>query len=72
MAIRTRNVGRNGMKTVPRRANVRRRRKGASSLDYVLVLGVIFPLAAFALTAGRRIVQLVYEMIVVWVAWPFL
>ncbi|MEX0703719.1 MAG: hypothetical protein WD069_16600 [Planctomycetales bacterium] len=41
-------------------------------MDYVLVLGVIFPLAAFALTAGRRIVQLVYEMIVVWVAWPFL
>lgn len=50
----------------------RGRRRGAASLDYVLVLCIILPLAAWMLYYGRRIVQLVYEMIVVWVAWPFL
>jgi hypothetical protein len=49
-----------------------RRRSGLSSLDYILVLGVILPLAAFIITAGKRMIQLVYEMIVVLMAWPFM
>lgn len=47
-------------------------RRGAGSLDYVLVLGVIIPLIAIVMTLGRRIIQLVYEMTVVLVSWPFL
>lgn len=48
------------------------RRAGLSSLDYVLVLGVILPLAAFVIPMGKRILQLVYEMITVLIAWPFM
>lgn len=71
-SVRTFPFGLTGMKYVARRVPRKRSRRGAASLDYILVLGVILPLVAFALTAGRRIVQLVYEMIVVWVAWPFM
>ena len=48
------------------------RRSGLSSLDYILVLGVILPLTAFIITTGKRMIQLVYEMIVVFIAWPFM
>jgi len=48
------------------------RRGAVSSLDYVLVLGVIFPLAAFILWAGPRIIRLAYEMVNVLVAWLFM
>lgn len=48
-----------------------RRRRGASSLDYVLTLGVILPLAAFILRVAPRIMNLVYEMTTVLVSWPF-
>lgn len=47
-------------------------RRGVASLDYVLVLGVVFPLAAFILWIGPRILRLAYEMVCVLVAWPFL
>ena len=47
-------------------------RSGLSSLDYVLVLGVILPLATFIITKGKRMIQLVYEMIVVLISWPFM
>lgn len=47
-------------------------RRGAATLDYVLVLGIILPLAAIVLPTGKRIIQLVYEMICVWLAWPFM
>lgn len=49
-----------------------RRRAGAASLDYVLVLGVVFPLAAFLMWAGPRIIRLVYEMACMLVSWPFM
>lgn len=49
-----------------------RRRRGAAALDYVLVLGVILPLAAFMLWAAPHIMNLVYEMTSVLVSWPFM
>jgi len=47
-------------------------RRGAATLDYVLVLGIILPLAAIVVPLGKRIIQLVYEMTCVWLAWPFM
>jgi hypothetical protein len=47
-------------------------RMGAASLDYVLLLGVILPLAAFILTIAPRIIRLAYEMASVMISWPFM
>ena len=47
-------------------------RRGAATLDYVLVLCVCLPMAAFTLWAGPRIMNLVYQMICVLVSWPFM
>lgn len=47
-------------------------RAGASTLDYILVLGVILPLLAFAIPTGKRIIQLTYEMVCTLVAWPMM
>ena len=47
-------------------------RRGVSSLDYVLVGGVVLPMAAFVLWIGPRIIQQVYDMIAVQIGWPFL
>lgn len=55
-----------------RRFSAWHRRTGASTLDYILVLGVILPLAAIVLPMGMRMIALVYEMICVLTAWPFL
>ncbi|MBW3540089.1 MAG: hypothetical protein KY476_07460 [Planctomycetes bacterium] len=58
---------------VGRRGRVRRnRRRGAATLDYVLVLGIVFPLAAFVVPTGMRIIRAAYDMIAVFVSWPFL
>ena len=48
------------------------KRTGAATLDYVLVLGVILPLAAFVLHVGPRIVRAAYEMVSVLISWPFM
>jgi hypothetical protein len=48
------------------------RRSGVSSLDYILVLGVVLPLVAFIMGAGSRIMRLAYEMVCVLVSWPFM
>ena len=50
----------------------RHRRAGVSALDYILVLGIILPLVAFIVPAGKRIIELTYEMICTLVAWPFM
>ena len=55
-----------------RRGVARTARSGAATLDYILVLGIILPLAAVVMPMGRRIIQLVYEMTVVLVSWPFM
>jgi hypothetical protein len=49
-----------------------RRRAGASSLDYVLVLSVTVPLVAILMKMGTRIIQLAYEMVCVLISWPFM
>lgn len=49
-----------------------RRRRGAAALDYVLVLAVALPLVAFMVSRGIRIIQLVYEMICLFISWPFM
>lgn len=62
------------MKSTHRRAAVRggHRRAGVSTLDYILVLGVIMPLAAIVIPFGIRILRAVYEMTSVLTAWPFM
>ena len=52
--------------------DVRGRRRGVATLDYVLVLGVILPLAAFLFRVGPTIIRLAYEMVCVIVSWPFM
>jgi hypothetical protein len=48
-----------------------RQRSGAATIEYVLVLGALLPMVAFALWTARRIMALTYEMICVFVTWPF-
>jgi len=47
-------------------------RSGVSSLDYVLILGVVFPLVVFIIKIGPRIMQLAYEMVCLLISWPFM
>ncbi|MDE0940206.1 MAG: hypothetical protein OSA43_09630 [Pirellulales bacterium] len=47
-------------------------RRGAATLDFALVLGVLLPIAAVVIGMGSRIMQLVYEMLAVFLAWPFM
>lgn len=49
-----------------------RRRAGVATLDYVLVMCIVLPLATIVLPTGMRIIALVYDMIAVTVSWPFL
>jgi hypothetical protein len=46
-------------------------RRGAASLDYVLILGSLLPLCGILLYMGRRIILLAYEMVGVAVSSPF-
>jgi len=41
-------------------------------LDYVLLLGVILPLAAFVFRVGPKIIRLAYELVCGLVSWPFM
>jgi hypothetical protein len=57
-----------------RRGQAARRRacRGAlSSLDYVLVLGVILPMVLFIMKIAPMIIGYTYEMMFVLVSWPF-
>ncbi len=45
---------------------------GAVALDYVLILGIILPLATIILRLGPKIIGLVYEMVSLLVSWPFM
>lgn len=49
-----------------------KRRRGSATLDYVLVLVISLPLAAFAIRVAPRMMNLVYEMTCVLVSGPFL
>jgi len=46
-------------------------RRGASA-DYVLVIGATLPVVLICVTMGKRMMQLMWEMLCVQVAWPFL
>ncbi len=46
-------------------------RRGASSLDFVLVLAVILSIAALLIPMSRHAITVVYEIICSLVAWPF-
>ncbi|MGQ9503590.1 MAG: hypothetical protein ACUVQG_00655 [Thermogutta sp.] len=48
------------------------RRGAVSTLDYVLVIGVILPVAAFCMWAGPRLIWLTYQMVYVLIGWPFM
>lgn len=54
------------------RSAVRHVRCGAATLDYILVVGIILPLAVIVIPAGKHVLELVYEMSCVLIAWPFL
>lgn len=56
----------------PKRATRRNNRAGAATVDYILILCVVFPLAAFAIPMGKRIIELSYEMMCTMFAWPFM
>ncbi len=47
-------------------------RRAAASLDYVLVIGVVFLLGGLSLILSSKIMVLAYDMICALVSWPFL
>jgi hypothetical protein len=47
-------------------------RAGVSSLDYILILGVILPMVAAIIGYGRQAIRLAYEMLCALVSWPFM
>jgi hypothetical protein len=50
----------------------RSRRRGSAAIDYVLVIGVVLPLAALVLWYGPRAMRAVYDLSTVVIAWPFM
>jgi hypothetical protein len=48
------------------------RRRGAATLDYVLVLGAVLPMVAMSYYYSMRIIRAVYEMTCTLVCWPFM
>lgn len=50
----------------------RKQRRGAATVDFLLGLGVVLPLLVIVLPAGRRAMQLIFELACALVAWPFL
>lgn len=54
------------------RRNMRKARAGSASLDYMLILGVVLPMAAFVMWIGPKIMGLAYEMASVLISWPLM
>lgn len=46
-------------------------RRGAATLDYVLLMGVVMPLVVFVYWAAPRIMNLVYEFTTTVIGYPF-
>ncbi|MDH3718965.1 MAG: hypothetical protein OES79_12670 [Planctomycetota bacterium] len=46
-------------------------RRGVATLDYILVLGVVFPMAAVLIWIAPRMMRLFYDFTTVVVTWPF-
>jgi hypothetical protein len=49
-----------------------RSRRGAATLDYVLVAGIVLPMVLVIVRIAPRMISAVYEMTYVLVSWPFL
>jgi len=47
-------------------------RRGAATLDYALVLGIMLPIAAVVIGAGSWIMQVFYGRLAAFLAWPFM
>lgn len=47
-------------------------RRGAATLDYVLVLGAMLPLAGLVLYQSGRVIRAVYHFTVTFISWPFM
>jgi hypothetical protein len=47
-------------------------RRGVAAADYFLGIGIVLPLVLIALPSGRRMMQLVFELMCTLVAWPFM
>jgi len=56
--------------TVARRD--RASRSGLASLDYILLLGVVLPMAGFVFWAAPLVMRLAYEMTCMLISWPFM
>lgn len=56
-------------KTIP---TSNRKRRGVATLDYILVLGIIMPLAFIVVPTGMRMIRAVYDLMTVMIAWPFM
>ena len=41
-------------------------------LDYMLVLAAMLPIVLFVIVKGKRVMQLVWEMLSVLVSWPLM
>ena len=48
------------------------RRRGAATLDYVLVMGAVLPIVALSYYYSTKIIQAVYRMTCALVCWPFM
>lgn len=51
---------------------LRSRRRGAASLDYILTLGTMLSMGAVAIAYSRRLIVLAYEVICGLISWPFM
>jgi len=46
-------------------------RRGAATLDYVLLMGALASLGGLSLYLGSRVIVLAYDMVCAIIAWPF-
>ena len=56
----------------PVRLSSRNARRGAASIDYVLVAGIVLPMVLVIWRIAPRMISAVYEMTYVLVSWPFM
>lgn len=56
----------------PVRSPSRKARRGAASIDYVLVAGIVLPMVLVIWRIAPRMISAVYEMTYVLVSWPFM
>ncbi len=54
------------------RRSLLRQRAGVATLDYVLLMGVVLPLAAVVIPLAMRAMRLVFEFAAVTISWAFL